>query len=141
MRKHILPLTYAPKIPAVLDGTCTQTIRAGRRVQACDLVMFHGWEGKPYHSKLSFRTPYWKVEMAWPIVIHITGLSSTPTSIIHEWNCRGCTDLAERDGIVPSNGQELGRVLHSMHTIPDTGLPAQIIRWDPKAVKEMQGAA
>ena len=78
--------------------------------------------------------------MAWPIVIYINGLAYTPITQIHEWNTWGCTELAKRDGIVPPTGEELGRVLLSMHKIPDAGLPAQIIRWDPKAVKQMQGA-
>lgn len=65
MRKHVLPLTYAPKIPAVLDGRCTQTIRAGRKFKTGDLVMFHGWEGLPYRSKWSFRTPYFKIHTVW----------------------------------------------------------------------------
>ena len=62
--KHILPLTYEPKIPDVLSGKCTQTIRPISYTKAKkvnDLVMFHGWSGKPYRSKWSFRTPYWRI--------------------------------------------------------------------------------
>jgi len=73
-RKYTLPLTYAPKIPAVLSGRCTQTIRLERKFRARDLIMFHGWEGKPYRSKWSFRTPYWEVTEALPIWIDIWGL-------------------------------------------------------------------
>lgn len=64
MKKHILPLTYEPKIQAVLDGDCTQTIRPmnpSNLKNPSDLVMFHGWSGKPYRSKWSFRTPYWEI--------------------------------------------------------------------------------
>jgi len=64
LKKHILPLTYEPKIPDVLDGKCTQTIRPisyTKQKSVGDLVMFHGWEGKPYQSKWSFRTPYWYI--------------------------------------------------------------------------------
>jgi len=64
MTKHILPLTYEPKIPDVLEGKCTQTIRPisyTKPKNKGDLVMFHGWSGKPYVSKWSFRTPYWKI--------------------------------------------------------------------------------
>lgn len=137
MRKHILPLTYQPKIQAVIDGKCTQTIRAGRKFRVGDLVSFHGWEGKPYRSKWSFRTPYWVVNFIWNIEILGNGF---------QWDrCRGGENrgywkndaltqiLAEKDGIIPPTGEELGKILLSMHEIPDGGLPAQIIRWDPTA--------
>lgn len=55
-RKRILPLTYPPKVGPVREGKYTQTIRPGRKFRIGDLVMFHGWEGKPYRSKWSFRT-------------------------------------------------------------------------------------
>ena len=126
-RKWILPLTYAPKIPAVLDGRCTQTIRPGRKFRARDLIMFHGWEGRPYHSKWSFRTPYWELHMAWPILILPDGFVSGGD--LYKWPGQACTGLSERDGIDPPTGQELGRVLLSMHKIPPEGLEAQIIRW------------
>jgi len=64
MKKHILPLTYEPKIPDVLNGKCTQTIRSisySKSKEKGDLVMFHGWSDKPYQSKWSFRTPYWEI--------------------------------------------------------------------------------
>ena len=64
IRKHILPLTYKPKIQDVLDGKITQTIRPisyTKPKNVGDLVMFHGWSGKPYGSKWSFRTSYWEI--------------------------------------------------------------------------------
>ena len=68
--KHILPLTYKPKIPDVLGGKCTQTIRPisyTKPKNKGDLVMFHGWSGKPYRSKWSFRTPYWEIKCVFDI--------------------------------------------------------------------------
>ncbi|HUU86733.1 MAG TPA: hypothetical protein VMX17_03175 [Candidatus Glassbacteria bacterium] len=62
--KHILPLTYEPKIPDVCSGECTQTIRPisyTKPKNVGDQVMFHGWDEKPYRSKWNFRTPYWKI--------------------------------------------------------------------------------
>jgi len=126
-RKWILPLTYSPKIPAVLDGRCTQTIRPGRKFLARDLIMFHGWEGRPYHSKWSFRTPYWELHMAWPILIHPEGVITSGE--LNRWGGVVCNELSKRDGIDPPTGKELGRVLLSMHKIPPEGLEAQIIRW------------
>ncbi len=128
-RKWTRPLTYAPKIPAVLEGTCTQTIRPKRLIQVGDQIMFHGWEGKPYRSHWSFRTPYWTVRLVWPIIIQVWGIQFPHAS--YSWGSTELDILAEYDGIVPAYGHELGRILTSMHKIPEDGLPAQIIRWDP----------
>ena len=68
--KHILPLTYEPKIPDVLSGKCTQTIRPisyTKEKKVNDLIMFHGWSDKPYRSKWSFRTPYWRITKVFDI--------------------------------------------------------------------------
>ena len=129
-RKHILPLTYLPKIPAVLEGRCTQTIRTGREFQVGDLVMFHGWEGRPYRSKWDFRTPYWEIIVVHPCVILEDGIDDLKfQGEIGFWYWDELNQLAELDGIDPPTGEELGRVLMSMHQIPERGLPAQIIRW------------
>ena len=74
MTKYNIPLTYKPKIPKVLSGECTQTIRAGRKFKTGDLISFHGWEGKPYRSKWSFRTPYYTVVNLVPIIIKKEGI-------------------------------------------------------------------
>lgn len=128
-RKHILPLTYAPKIPKVLSGECTQTIRAGRRIKNFDLISFHGWEGKPYHSNWSFRTSYFEVNVAEPIKIFAGGIWWEWNGAFWDWQSNVMDDLAWYDSIVPSTGEELGNILLAMHDIPDAGLPAQIIRW------------
>lgn len=134
-RKHVLPLTYAPKIPAVLSGECRQTIRANSKIMPGDLVMFHGWEGVPYHSKWSFRTPYYRVSVPWPILIKKNGVSISGSSVI-KWHCRLLDKLAAEDGIDPPTGEALRDVLFSMHKIPPEGLPAKIIRWEKEAVTE-----
>jgi len=62
--KHISALTYEPKVFDVRNGICIQTIRPKsetRPKNIGDYIMFHGWEGKPYHSKWSWRTPYWEI--------------------------------------------------------------------------------
>ena len=125
-RKIILPLTYLPKIQPVIEGKCTQTLRTGRRVTIGDLVLFHGWSGKPYYSSWSFKTPYWRVREAWPIKIFPEGLQVTPGPVV-KWDC--LDNLAAEDGIDPPTGEALRDVLLSMHRIPENGLEAQIIRW------------
>ena len=129
MRKWNLPLTYEPKIQAVLDGRCTQTIRAGRKIQVGDLISFHGWAGKPYRSPWSFRTPYWEVIES--IDLHLHGSKYHVGKYMYPilWTNDMANDLAARDFIDPPTGIELGRLLCSMHKIGPEGLPAQIIRW------------
>ena len=141
MKKYNLPQTYAPKIPKVLSGECTQTIRAGRKFQVGDLVSFHGWEGKPYRSKWSFRTPYFEIHTTWNITICqegilfpelLVGYDYSP-EMFREWNCLDW--LAVLDGIEPATGEELGKVLLSMNELEPTEnnllgeLDMQVIRW------------
>lgn len=139
-RKHVLPLTYKPKIQGVREGKYTQTIRHGRKFKVGDLVSFHGWEGRPYRSKWSFRTPYFRVIEAHPIWIDKGGIrweskggyTFDDGSDPREWDCAWwefLNKLAALDGIDPPTGEELGRVLLAMHKIPPEGLEAQIIRW------------
>ncbi|MFA4971981.1 MAG: hypothetical protein WC683_05160 [bacterium] len=146
MKKHNLPLTYPPKIAAVLAEECTQTIRPGRRFAIGDLLSLHGWEGKPYRSKWSFRTPYWPLVSVDDIWIERGGIRLTADTtycqvdqirvepILVPWTL--LDRLAAKDGIVPPTGEELGRVLLGMHekAVKRAGgsFPAQIIRWCPE---------
>ena len=145
IRRWNLPLTYPPKVEPVRDGRCTQTIRAGRKIQVGHLVSFHGWAGKPYRSQWSFGTPprYWEVQWINDIIILKTGIIATfwgdenpglklakgTYGKITLWLWPELDWLAALDFIDPPTGEELGRVLMQMHRIPDAGLPAQIIRW------------
>jgi len=128
-RKWNLPLTYAPKIAGVCDGSIRQTIRVGRKFSPGDLVSFHGWSGKPYRSPWSFRTEYFTLTMARCIQI-VPGGIVWPGAMHEEyyaWRELDC--LAARDGIEPPTGEALRDVLLGMHTIPDEGIDAQILRW------------
>ena len=72
-RKHNLPLTVPKKIPAVRKGDCTQTIRpesSSKPKEVGDLIRLHGWEGRPYRSKWSWRAPtegYWVIRETFKI--------------------------------------------------------------------------
>ena len=58
MTTHILSLTYAPKIPLVKSGDCTQTIRLHnpeKPKMVGDKLLLHTWAGKPYRSKWDWR--------------------------------------------------------------------------------------
>ncbi len=100
--------------------------------------MFHGWQGKPYRSKWSFRTPYWNVIEALPIFIFPYGISieySTKNkSEVFPWHRFDA--LAKKDGIDPPTGEQLCHVMSSMHDIPETGVSAQVIRWEYKPSEE-----
>jgi hypothetical protein len=118
-RKWNIPLTYEPKIPGVIDGTIQQTIRVGRKFRVGDLVSFHGWEGRPYRSKWSFRTPYFTLTMARAIRIVPGGIVVPPRPLHEEYYAwRALDDLAARDGIEPPTGEALRDVLLGMHTDP-----------------------
>jgi hypothetical protein len=116
-RKWNIPLTYAPKIPGVLNGSIWQTIRVGRKYRVGDLVSFHGWSGQPYRSKWSFRTPYFPLVMARPIRIRPGGI--------------GALFGSGMDYRAWSLLDELALVLQGMHPIPEDGIEAQILRWRP----------
>jgi len=131
-RKWNIPLTYEPKIAGVCDGTIRQTIRVGRKFSPGDLVSFHGWEGKPYRSPWSFRTPYLELTEVYLIIIYPDCILAPGGGAFPPWPAFGedeLTDLARLDGIEPPTGEALCRVLSEMHKIPDTGVGAQILRW------------
>ena len=69
MSRHVIAFTYAPKIEGVRNGTICQTIRPTRkrRIWVGDTLLLHGWEGKPYRSKWS-----WRMEVTCSEVIDIT---------------------------------------------------------------------
>jgi hypothetical protein len=126
-RTFIRPLTYAPKIQGVLDGTIRQTIRAGQKLAAGDRILFHGWAGKPYRSKWSFRTPYYTLIAVIPIRIRPDGLLFESNGEVRPW--ADLDDLAARDGIDPPTGDGLREVLLGMHAVPASGVAGQILRW------------
>lgn len=127
--RKFLPLTYAPKIAAVQDGTCTQSIRIDTPLTVGDFVAFHGWEGRPYHSAWSFRTPYFLITLAKPINVH------ADYAYLPEEKKKLLADdplldrLAAKDGIDPPTGKELLQVLHAMHG-PGI-LRGKVLRWKP----------
>lgn len=128
MKKYNLALTYEPKIAAILAGDCSQTIRIGGKFSVGDQVSFHGWEGKPYRSKWSFRTPYFTLKEVINGQIYPWGLCLS-SKYEHRWDCSKTDEIAKLDGIVPPTGIELGNVLNRLNKIPVTGAWMQIIRW------------
>lgn len=144
-RKWNLPLTYAPKIEAVRNGTCTQTIRVTGKTpkKVGDLVSFHGYQngrGTPW----TWRTPYKTITYIKDITIVGRGIicGFAPEELPSEqreegsfltyklWLWNELHWLAALDGIVPPTGEALRDVLVGMNgKIPEDGIEAQVIRW------------
>lgn len=129
MKKHVLSLTYEPKVIPVLTGKCHQTIRLGRQFKKGDLIMFHGWAGLPYRSPWSFRTPYYCIKEVVDIEITPDCMIDLKTFAGMSWESPEMDEIARLDGIDPPTGVELFRVLSRLNKIPDTGVAGQIIRF------------
>lgn len=137
MKKHVLPLTYVPKIQDVRDGVCTQTIRPlGTRPKVVgDLVMFHGWTNGRY-SKWSWRTPYWTITTVFEIKILDDCMIGRPRSKSRfqceaSYTIEGCDadDIAVRDGF--KCYEEMYQQFKKMYGHQLEKLLFQVIRWNP----------
>ena len=134
MARHVKAFTYEPKIPYVLTGKCRQTIRPqGKKpVKVGDTILFHGWEGKPYWSKWSWRREF-EITTARKIIIYPHGINLYPAFLyianpVLGWHSNLVNDLARLDYIQPATGEALGKLLNSMYDL-NGGKPFQIIRW------------
>lgn len=131
--KHVLALTYKPKIADVRDGICTQTIRpCGQRPKRKnDLIMFHGWSGRPYRSKWNWRTPYWKITDVIPIQIRSDCVMINPwvVDIERKMKQEEIEDLAERDGF--NTYHEMHQEFKRMYKKRLDDMVFEIIRWNP----------
>jgi len=130
MAKHVKSITYGPKIEAVKDGRCTQTIRTGRGVSVGDEILFHGWSGRPYRSKWDWRK---RVVVTECLDIYISqnhiGIWERNIYFKYGWKKLFCDKLAALDFIDPPTGEALRDVLFKLNGIPKEPVPAQIIRW------------
>ena len=128
MKKHVMAITYTPKIEPVRDGRCTQTIRKGRRFCVGDSVLIHGWAGRPYRSKWSCRMRV-EVQHIQNISIDARGINRASHAIPLEWDSARVDEIAEKDFIEPATGEELKKVLFGLNGAPIKAEPYQIIRW------------
>lgn len=147
-RKWNKALTYEPKIKACRNGECRQTIRPNHTVKPGDWISLHGWQGRPYWSKWSWRTDYMLVtEVIYiqmfdeGIEIGIPGLFSTK----YLYSNSIVDNIAKRDFIDPPTGIALGKLMNEKYKLPkyygsslyamsegilaEEGNPMQIIRW------------
>jgi len=132
MKKHVMAITYKPKIIPVLDNSCFQTIRKGRKVSVGDSILFHGWIGKPYRSKWSWEKRV-KVTMTTSIIVFDEGISiinkEGEIGPVAHWSGDYCDRLAKEDFIEPATGEELKNVLFGLNGNPSAKEEYQIIRW------------
>ena len=98
-RKHVMALTYEPKIDSVRAGNCTQAIRPDKDkdIERSDTILFHGWEGRPYRSKWDWRYGPVVVKQVIRIRLYPEGVYYQDTEKMVPWE--RCEPLANLDGI------------------------------------------
>lgn len=134
VRKHVMAITYQPKIEAVRNGKCTQTIRMTDKFIVGDSILLHGWAGRPYRSKWTWIK---RVTVSEVINVQIDfGLGIKvfcPNNVYFnwfDWDSPEADELAALDFIDPPHGYELREVLFGFR--PDLQpicKQYQIIRW------------
>jgi len=127
MATHNMGFTYTPKIEAVKDGRCTQTIRYvnKRTIKEGDFLNLFTWSSKPYRSPWSWRL---KVRVREVITISVTDYGVRCGEWEKPWDSYWIRKLSEHDFIDPPTGAELKKVLEGMHGALK-GQVFQIIRW------------
>ena len=143
MATHILILTYAPKIPLVKSGECTQTIRLhnpDKPKKVGDKLILHTWEGKPYRSKWD-----WRLETEISELEQLT--FSYPEWVFDEKIHHRLYELARQDGI-PVPIHEFPNLkmafdltdtlakLNGMRTV--SGKLWDIIRWPKPTIRRVE---
>lgn len=147
MTTHITAMTYEPKIEVIKNGDCRQTTRIYNEknpFRVDDLILIHGWEGRPYWSKWGWRRPKEPITQVIdmmalkdtatfyqnPITGQLIGTASLKT-ISLPWHDDVMDELARLDGIIPEIGVEYKRVLEGFHDnfLPYDPVHFQIIRW------------
>lgn len=139
--KHVLPLTYKPKIADVRDGYCIQTIRPkseSRPKNVGDFIMFHGWSEKPYRSKWDWRTPYMKITDVFSIqFLKITSnntvalLKELPpgSNHFHRLPIKEADEIARFDGF--ATFEQMIIQFKKMYREKIFTTTFQVIRWNP----------
>ena len=133
MTTHIIPLSYKPKIEAVKNGKCTQTIRKvkKREYNVGDKIIIHGWEGRPKYSKWGWRVNGVLTSVTY-VKISEDGLRFPNGDVVayYSWDSEVAKELAERDFIDPPTGRALKEVLKELNGWNWEGF-YHILRWRP----------
>ena len=130
MSRHVKPLTYAPKIAGVRDGSIRQTIRPyneKKPVKVGDTILFYGWEGVPYRGKWGWRK---EVEVTGVVdVIVMPHGFGVEGGTFYKWSSAWADLIAALDGIDPPTGIALGKLFLTGKYKVKPGTKLQIIRW------------
>jgi len=145
MTTHILSLTYAPKIPLVKSGECTQTIRLhnpDKPKKVGDKLILHTWEGKPYRSRWGWRLETqiselilldWGQSIADARLSFTQGKSWVPTDEI------GLKNIAIWDGIKNPHWMPLMETLQNLNDMDSVrGIVWDIIRWPKPTIRRVE---
>jgi len=149
MTKHIMSMTYEPKIEPVQSGECTQSIRVGQRFEIDDSIQIHGWSDpkKPYRSKWNGQMRVTVTEVIPIMIDSFLGIGTQRPGInLTDWNAWDSAfvdDLAKRDFIDPPTGPALRDVLFKLNDEPDGPAMYQVVRWeiDEVATAELRAQA
>ena len=114
-----IPMSYAPKLDAVFDGTCTQTIRRGLKYAVGERRWIYEWSGKPYRSKWGRRmlveiTDVQRVELNELTLDFTTDTGATVFTC--GWAQEDARRLAADDHIDPPTGLGLRDVLKGLNS-------------------------
>ena len=147
MTTHILSLTYAPKIPLVKSGECTQTIRLHnpeRPKKVGDKLILHTWAGKPYRSKWDWRLETEILALAlldWGRSIEDAQILTQTNGVWGAYESISEAELgviAELDGIEP-NWMHLAETLMKLNGLKKIALTEwDIIRWLKPTIRRVE---
>lgn len=145
IKKHIMSITYGPKIKPVQDGLCVQTIRKGKRFAVGDSILIHGWSNpkKPYRSPWNGQMRVTVVKVA-TIKICKFGIGFigqvTGFKYCIPWEDERLNELATADFIDPPTGIGLRDVLFDLNSAPSAPLDYQVVIWeiDGDATKKLR---
>ena len=145
MTTHNLSLTYAPKIPLVKSGECTQTIRLhnpDRPKKVGDKLILHTWEGKPYRSKWDWRLETEISELIlldWGQTINEAKLSFTQGKNWVPTDELGLKNIAISDGIEHPHWMNLMEVLQKLNNKGSIrGTIWDVIRWPKPTIRRVE---
>jgi hypothetical protein len=166
-KRYYKAFTYKPKIPAVWDGRCSQTIRyiplpdhnhatltlaKEKAIKVGDEIVWFQWSGRPYHSKWINRllTEITEVQI---IKIYKEGIVFEPLDrgdgAIHSWTHKLVNELAQKDNILGrdfSFGLGMRDLFYEKYRLsgytgidvhPDMKKWFQIIRWGGSKIRSV----
>jgi len=126
-KKHLMAMSYKPKIDRVFNGEIRQTMRMGRVIKRGDSILIFEWTGKSYRSKWGRRKRV-TVKTAIPVRAWEDYVDTEHGDYKYPWDSEVMNTIAKLDGIDPPTGMELKRVLKEINGDNWEGT-YYIIRW------------